>query len=402
MAQTVKLVAGVLGFLLAMSPLNESAAASSLPKPGDSWIEVRTANFRFFSNAGRQPTRRIGVDLEELRAVLSQMTDYDLQSPVQTYIYVFKGKRSFLPFKILYDGRPADVSGYFFANDEANFIAINADAPDDSALIYHEYVHYVANNNLWYLPVWFSEGLAEFYESFHVSGNRVTIGLPIARHLILLRNSTLIPLDQLFAVDRRSELYNETDRKNVFYAQSWALVHYLLLGSEQRRHQVGTYLKSVRNGAPSDEAFAEAFSSDYETLMRELRAYLRSLRLPSIELRAKIDLDKNLEIRKMSQTETLHRLGELLASQIPDRPDRRAYFEAALELDPDYGPVLSSLAIEAEKSADWEAARDLHRRAFAASPDEALVAFRWGDFLSRRGDGFEHAVNVLTRSTELD
>ncbi len=402
MAERMKLVASVLGFLLAMSPLNESAAASSLPKPGDNWIEVRTANFRFFSNAGRQATSRIGVDLEELRAVLSQMTDYDLQSPLLTYIYVFKGRRSFLPFKILYDGRPADVSGYFFANKEANFIAINADAPDDSALIYHEYVHYVANNNLWYLPVWFSEGLAEFYESFLVSGNRVTIGLPVARHLILLHNSTLIPLQQLFAVDRRSELYNETDRKNVFYAQSWALVHYLLLGNDERRSQVATYLESIRNGAPSNEAFAEAFSSDYETLMRELRAYIRSLRLPSIELQAKIDLDTSVEIRKMSRAETFHRLGELLASQYPDRPERRAYFEAALELDPHYGPVLSSLAIEAEKAADWEVARNLHERAFAASPDDALVAFRWGQFLSRRGEGFERTAEVLTRSTELD
>ncbi|MCG6948679.1 MAG: DUF1570 domain-containing protein [Acidobacteria bacterium] len=398
----MKLVAGVLGFLLAMSPLNKSAAESTLLKPGDNWIEVRTTNFRFFSNAGRQTTRSIAVDLEELRAVLSQLTDYELQSPLQTYIYVFKGRRSFLPFKILYDGRPADVSGYFFANEEANFIAINADTPDDSALIYHEYVHYVANNNLWYLPVWFSEGLAEFYESFHVSGNRVTIGLPVARHLILLRNSTLIPLQRLFAVDRMSELYNETDRKNVFYAESWALVHYLLLGSEERRSQVATYLESIRNGAPSDEAFAEAFSSDYETLMRELRAYIRSLRLPSIELQAKIDLDKSLEVRKMSRAETFHRLGELLASQHPDRPERRAYFEAALELDPHYGPVLSSLAIEAEKAADWEVARGLHQRAFAASPEDALVAFRWGQFLSRRGEGFEHAVDVLTRSTELD
>jgi hypothetical protein len=178
-------------------------AEVSLPKPGQNWIEVETANFRFFSNAGRQATRRVAVDLEELRAVLSELTDYDLQAPIPTYIYVFRGDRSFLPYKTLYEGEPAAVSGYFIAADNANYIAVNADAKDASAIVYHEYVHYVANNNMWYLPVWFSEGLAEFYETFEVSGDTVYIGLPVLRHLIYARQSTPIPLEELGGAKRR-------------------------------------------------------------------------------------------------------------------------------------------------------------------------------------------------------
>jgi hypothetical protein len=57
-----------------------------LPSPGQQWIDVRTANFRFFSNAGAAATRRVAADLEELRAVLAQLTDLELQSPVPTLI----------------------------------------------------------------------------------------------------------------------------------------------------------------------------------------------------------------------------------------------------------------------------------------------------------------------------
>lgn len=379
-----------------------SAAELSLPKPRQHWIEVGTANFRFFSNAGRHATRRVAVDLEELRAVLAQLTNYDLKSPIPTFIYVFKGERSFLPYKILYQGRPATLSGYFIAGDEANYIAINADASNASAIIYHEYVHYVANNNLWYLPAWFSEGLAEFYESFEVSGDTVYIGLPILRHLLVLRGTTPIPIDQLLAVDHTSELYNEADRKGVFYAESWALVHYLLLGDEDRRRQLGRYLDLVRNGTPGNEAFAAAFTADYRTLAAELRGHLRSLRFPWIETKAEIDLDKNLEMRKMPYAEVLYRLGNLLASQQPERPERRAYFAASIEAEPEYGPSLSSLAVEAERVADWDAAHALHARAAAASPDDPLVLYRFGRFLSRRGDNHVRAAAVLTRSTELD
>jgi tetratricopeptide (TPR) repeat protein len=379
-----------------------SAQEFSLPKPTQKWIEIRTANFRFFSNAGRLATRQVAVDLEELRAVLAELTDYDLQAPVPTFIFVFKGDRSFLPYKVLYEGRPAAVSGYFMGGDHANYIAINADAQDASAIVYHEYVHYVANNNMWYLPVWFSEGLAQFYESFEVVGETVYIGLPVLRHLVVLRGAVPIPLQQLFAVDRGSELYNESDGKGMFYSQSWALVHYLLLGDEERRRKLGSYLVLVRNGVPGDEAFTTAFSGDYETLSRELRGYLRTLRFPSIETKAEFDLDKEFEIEKMSYAEVLYRLGDLLANQSPDRPERSTYFETAIGVDPEYGAPISAMAVEAEKKANWEAARALHERAAKSSPGDAMVLFRWGEFLSRRGGQLQTAVAALTRSAELD
>jgi len=379
-----------------------AAQEFSPPKPTQKWIEIRTANFRFFSNAGRMATRQVAVDLEELRAVLGELTDYDLQAPIPTFIFVFKGDRSFLPYKVLYDDHPAAVTGYFIGGDYANYIAINADARDASAIVFHEYVHYVANNNMWYLPVWFSEGLAQFYESFQVVGETVYIGLPVLRHLVVLRGSVPIPLDQLFAVDRSSELYNESDRKGIFYSQSWALVHYLLLGDEERRRQLGDYLELVRNGVPGSEAFATAFSGSYESLARELRGYLRTLRFPSIETKADFDLDEEFEIRKMPYAEVLYRLGDLLGNHQPERPERRAYFETAIGVDPEYGAPISAMAVETEEYANWEAARTLHERAAKSSPGDSMVLFRWGEFLSRRGGQLRTAVAALTRSTELD
>ncbi|MCW8985808.1 MAG: DUF1570 domain-containing protein [Thermoanaerobaculales bacterium] len=378
-----------------------SAQEIALPKPTQKWIEIRTTNFRFFSNAGRSATRRVAVDLEELRAVLAQLTDYDLQAPIPSFIFVFKGDRSFLPYKTLYEGHPAAASGYFIGGDHANYIAINADSRDASAIVYHEYVHYVANNNMWNLPVWFSEGLAQFYESFDVAGNTVYIGLPILRHLSVLRGAIPIPLEELLAVDHHSKLYNEADRKGVFYAQSWAIVHYLLLGDEERRAQLGIYLELVRDGVPGDEAFHTAFSNDYDSLARELRAYLRNLSFPSIQTKANFDLDEEFEIRSMSYAEVLYRLGDLLANQHPERPERTAFFKAAIEIDPEYGAPISAMAVEAEKKANWEEARALHERAAECSPGDAMVLFRWGEFSSHRGGQLQTAIAALTRSTEL-
>ncbi len=70
--------------VLAVTALPSPAVPNEvvLPKPGQKWIEVRTENFRFISNAGKGATRRVAVDLEELRAVLAELTDYELQSPI--------------------------------------------------------------------------------------------------------------------------------------------------------------------------------------------------------------------------------------------------------------------------------------------------------------------------------
>jgi tetratricopeptide (TPR) repeat protein len=393
-------VLSIVAVFMAAAPI--AASELVLPKATDHWVEVRTSHFRFFSNAGRSTTRRVAVDLEELRAVLAELTDYELQSPVTTAIYIFNSERSFGPYKSLYQGKPAEVNGYFTARGDANYIAIDASSRDASAVVFHEYVHYVAATNMWFLPLWFSEGLAEFYESFDVVGDTVFIGLPVAHHLRWLRGSTPIPLSELFTVDRDSPLYNESDRRGSFYAQSWALVHYLLLGDDERRGQLGRYVAMVRNGMPEDEAFGFAFATDYEGMARDLRAHLRSPRLPYIETRAEFDVDAFYEVRELSYADVLYRLGELLSNHDPDRPERVRYFEEAVEVDPEHAGALSALALESERRADWSTANTLYERAAAAGTDDPVVLFRWGRFLSRRGGSQKMAIDLLRRSTRLD
>jgi len=394
----------LVAFAFAIAAFTSPALAEDvvLPKPGQKWIEVRTGHFRFFSNAGKSATRRIAVDLEELRAVLGELTDYELQSPIPTLIYVFKNDRSFDPYKFLYHGKPAAISGYFMARENANYIAIAADSRDASEIVFHEYVHYVSANNLGNLPTWFSEGLAEFYSNFEVIDDTVYIGLPITHHLATLRGSTPIPLDQLLAVDPDSPLYNEKDRKGEFYAESWALVHYLILGNQERRQQLSRFLDLIHDGTPEDAAFTTAFGTDPETLAREVRGHLRGPRFLFAQATTEIEVESAFTIGTMSYSEVLYRLAELLANQDVERPERTAYLEASVNADPQNGLALSALAVAKETRADWASAEDLFHRALRASPDDPMVLFRWGGFLSRRAGDQLQAIKALTRSTRLD
>ncbi len=372
-----------------------------LPKANQSWVDVQTANFRIFSNAGVGATRRVAADLEELRAVLAQLTDFELQSPVPTSIYIFKSDRSFTPYKLLYEGRPGAMNGYFLNGEHANYIAIDAGSRDASAIVYHEYVHYVMANNFWWLPVWLSEGLAEFYQTFEVVDDTAFIGLPPPNHLARLRGSTRIPLSELLTVDHESPLYNEENRKSDFYAESWALTHTLLLGDEERRQQLGRYLAIIGFGVPAETAFTEAFGPDLGALEDEIRRHLRGPRIPFLSSRTEIDIDNSMTILEMSYAEVLSRLGDLLASQIPERREATAYFEAALEADPNHSPALTALALEAEERGDWEAAAGLYSRTVRAHPNDPEALFHWGEFLSRRRSDSQQAVAALSKAARL-
>ncbi|MEJ2188841.1 MAG: tetratricopeptide repeat protein, partial [Acidobacteriota bacterium] len=325
-----------------------------------------------------------------------------LQAPVPTSIYVFRNDRSFTPYKNLYKGEPAAVSGYFVARRYGNFIAIDGSASDGSAIVFHEYVHSVVATNDWRLPLWFEEGLAEFYQSFQVVGDTVYLGLPIPQHLAYLNGSTPIPLTELLTVTRESPLYNEEQRKGAFYAQSWALVHYLLLGDPTRRQELGRYLEMLHEGNPEFVAFDQAFGIDRETLEGELRMYLKRDRLPYGTTRAEILPASVLDVRSMSEAETLYRLGELLLSQSSDRPEAVEHLATALQADPDLGRAAAALAVTAEMRGDADTARALYQRALRTAPDDPLVLLRWGEFLFRSENELDAAAAVLEKCAALD
>jgi Tfp pilus assembly protein PilF len=379
-----------------------TAAANDLPGADQRWIQLQTENFTFISNAGRSATKEVALDLEELRLVLSRLSDYELQSPVPTTIYVFRHRRSFAPFNLRLNGRPADLAGYFLHRPHGNYIAVNADVARASAVVFHEYVHYLTATNLGELPVWIAEGLAEFYETFRVLGNEVFIGLPNQNHMARLRGSLPIDLDELLLVDHNSPLYNEADRRTDLYAESWAVTHYLLLGSEERRGQLEEYLRLIRDGAPYGEAFETAFGGDTKALHKEVANHLRRARLPYLQTTLQLDLDAQVLLRELDRSEILFRLGDLLANQQDDRPQRLAYFEAAVEADPENGRAWSALALEAENRADWRSAERFHRRAVSAAPQDPSVLFRWGEFLAARGGRTDEAMAAHAASTQLD
>jgi tetratricopeptide (TPR) repeat protein len=361
-----------------------AAPARALPSPKDSWIEVRTASFTLYSNAGERRTREIGADLERLRDAFAQLSPgLALGSPNPTSIYVFRDAASFLPYQRTYQGKPLAAGGYFLGRPTGNFVAINGDQHgDERAIIYHEYIHYLMHNNYPALPLWLHEGLAEYYSTFQVDRDEARIGLPIPEHVYWLRQHSFIPLATLFAVDEGSPEYNESSRRGGFYAESWALVHYLISGNPERRRQAAEYLRLVQGGASPGQALSQELGADPAVLEHELRTYLQKRLFDFTRAPLHPEASLAMEVKPIAWADVLYRLGDLLANLSDDRAAAAAeHFRAALAARPDHGLAMAGLGFLAWRAERPAEARSWYEKAAKLAPESFLVQYLYADSL---------------------
>ena len=391
--------------LLAVLLAIGAAPAAALPPKNDPWIQLRSPHFTLFSNASDRRARKIALDLERLRSALSQLNpDLKLGSPTPTWIYVFKDTGSFAPYRLFYQGRPRTGEGYFVTHPYGNHAAINADPRRNATrLIYHEYLHEVLANNYPDLPLWLNEGLAEYYSTFEVVGGVAKIGQPIPLHVVWLLRNALIPLPQLLAMGASARDYNEGDRRGVFYAESWALVHFLL-SKPERRQQTAELLRDLAAGKRGADAFQQAFG-DLGALERDLRTYVQfgvfdEQRTPILE-----EASVRLDVAPLAWPDALYRLGDLLLNNGDEKHTAaEEHFRAALAASPEHGPARAGLGRIAQDAGRLAEARAHYEQAAKAAPDDFFLHYLLGlSLLEPAPDPADlpQAKAALRRSVEL-
>ncbi|MGA8807038.1 MAG: DUF1570 domain-containing protein, partial [Thermoanaerobaculia bacterium] len=271
--------------LLAFALLLLSAAAFAIepPREKERWTTLTIDELTVYSSADDATTRSVASDLVRLRGALSVVTKLKVRSPLPTRVFIFGDRRSFSQYCEAAFGRSNNLTGLFLSDRDGNHVLIAGSAAGVDRVVYHELTHYFLRNTVSsQVPLWFNEGLAEFYSTFSGSKDTVDVGRPVEDHIAWLRTQPLIPLRDLFAITHDSKDYHEGNRQGVFYAESWALVHYLMIGNPERRDQLGTYIALIASGKSIDDAFRTAFHGSYDDLERELRRYIRAFSMSYI------------------------------------------------------------------------------------------------------------------------
>ena len=287
----------------------------------ENWSKVVSTNFIVVSDAGEDEARKVAAMLEQFRhTALMILPQSKIKAPLPTKVFHFRSHGSFREFKPKYKGKVMGaVNGYFFGDGDQSFIALTTDTGGGQAyeVIFHEYQHFILSNNLPNAPLWLDEGLAEYYSAFEprYEGREVLLGRSPVRHVLTLRKATLMPLEKLFSIDTRSPEYNEAKKAGLFYAQSWALVHYLMLGADGKRQpQFARFIDLLGKRQPVEESFRLAFQADYKTIEKELQVYIASHMFPATvyEFPEGLNFTKGMRSVALSREEFEFQLGDLL------------------------------------------------------------------------------------------
>lgn len=355
----------------------------------DTWTSVRSKNFLLVGNASEKDIRRVGARLEQFREVFSRLfTTMNVNSPVPTTVVVFKNDDSYRPFK------PSEnTAGYFQPGPDVNYITLtlsreSRSEQDPFSIIFHEYTHLLVTNTSGNVPTWFNEGLAEYYSTFSITDDqKVVMGTPIASHVYLLREKKMLPLRTLFQVDQKSPHYNERDKQSIFYAESWALIHYLILGNDgQRMPQMSKFVELLSASVPMEQAFQQAFAMTFESMEKELRAYIQRDRYPIIRgsFTNKVGYDTAMQTSPLTEAEAQAYLGDLLLHS--HRAESEKYLQRALDLDPDLALANAAMGMLRERQGKFAEARKRLERAVGASSQNYLIHFYYAYVLSREGN----------------
>ncbi len=346
-----RLSVALVAFLLAAPIASPAGAAVQPPRERERWASITVDEFTILGNVPDRELRDAATRTLRLRDALAMMTTLRVHSPLPTKIYVFADERSFVPYRDAANGRVSEnTAGVFLPRSEGNYVLMVTSRLDSAShIIQHELTHHFLRSTIPEgVPLWFSEGLAEFYSTFETVGDAINVGRPRDDHLQFLRSESLLPAAKLFSIDENSTEYNEGVRRGVFYAEAWMLVHDLMLGTPGRAKQVGTFLTQIANGVPSPAAFRAAFGMSDEEVDRELRRYLRQpafnyTRLTSADFRNAPAIPA---AAVLTRDDELASLGDLLVHCTPAAiADGEAFLNEALRLNPKHAGATASLAL---------------------------------------------------------
>jgi Protein of unknown function (DUF1570) len=269
------------------------------------WVEVRSANFRVVSDAGEGDARRVAFELEKIRAVYQLVLGSETKPADPVLVFASADSNGFealLPAQWREEGGRR-FAGLFVEAPLGDALLLRLDLRGDLRFrtVYHEYFHYLTSRNVARLPPWLNEGLADYWSTIDVRDTEILVGRPDYDYLALLKRKAPLPLETLFAAAHDSPHYRREETMTLFYAQSWALTHFLQ-SDERRRQKLAAYVSRLEEGADSLLASREVFG-DLDALGDELRSYVRSRRFRGARFTPPVVEEPSFQVRSLEASE---------------------------------------------------------------------------------------------------
>jgi len=246
-----------------------------------------TKHFVLKSDSPRQYAKDLGTKLdiyyEQLGEMLPKILGEPLQ-PIRASVILFEKQDDYQQYANrnapqlinnggFYDGATRTIVTYRYNNSLQLYFHEILHAVMGELFKDHYFLRYSKKN--W--PIWFDEGLAEYFGSFELRDGTLRFGArnktKIAYLLNALHTKSFVSLPKMLTA--LSDRYSGATM-NLYYAEAWGLMDFLV-HHERYRKALPRFFAAIKAGRDGYEAFQEHFSSDLTDLNKRWEAHLWSL-----------------------------------------------------------------------------------------------------------------------------
>ncbi|HEX3968568.1 MAG TPA: hypothetical protein VHW70_11420 [Edaphobacter sp.] len=365
--------------------LTASASDSS-----DHWLEVQSPHFVVLTDSNEKQARHLASQLEQMRSVFHILIPSATDNPGSPIIVLAlkdrKGFQTLEPEAYLAKGQ-LDLAGFFMRAPDKNYILLRLDAEGEHpfATVYHEYTHYMLIKATW-IPLWLNEGLAEFYQNTDIHEKDILLGQASPYDILYLRQNRLLPLATLLNVDHSSPYYHEEQKGSVFYAESWALTHYIeITDSQKKTNRLHDYAEFLIKGEDAVTAAQHAFG-DLNQLQRSLQDYIQQGSFSAFRMNSAVTVDAAaFPLRPVPKAEVdAIRADVLLYNQRPK--DAQALLETSLRDDPSNALAHETMGLLKFREHDIPAAKKWYGEAVQLDSHSYLAHYYFAVMSLQAGD----------------
>jgi tetratricopeptide (TPR) repeat protein len=350
--------------------LAASRLASAAP---DQWLQVASPHFTVITNSDDKQAHTLLDRFERLRwFIQTSFPNVTADPAIPIVILAARDEATFqslAPKTIPAKGSSAATSLFLKTPDKNYFfLRLDAEGPHPFATIYRQYLQLQFGNTRERLPLWLTEGLARFIQSAEFHDANLLLGAPNSDDVLALRQGHLLPLPALFKVAMDSPNIHDPQTANLFYAESWALAHYLEATDHLKNtHRLGDYISLVirrDNLSPAEKAFG-----DLKQLQVELNASIQSAgykHFPVSSAAATID-ESSYRSRTLTSVESDSVRADILICARRNK-DARTILDAVLRSQPANVPALEIMGYLSYQEGDKAAARKSFQSAIKTDP----------------------------------
>jgi tetratricopeptide (TPR) repeat protein len=386
MLRSVRVVASIAAFF---------GCACILPGSDSGWTLARNARFELYLQNGSGDGRELMLRLERLQVFFERLSGLNVEGRPPIQILVFRSPESYQPFRL-----EPNSDSYYVGNDGRDYIVLSGDTILRDAA--HEYWHFVEHARAMRLPAWLNEGLGEFFSTLRFDATGAAIaGTEPAGLVANLRTQEWIALPDLLSLTPDGPLRLDRDRLQLFYNESWALAHMLMLSPDYSpRFQELT--GRLAAGTTSRPALESTYSKPLDEIGRDLRAWVQNRAGPApLGEIAPIAAPGAIQVSQVSESVIKRMLPEIMAGAGKRQQAEALYRDLARENpgDPQIPAALAMLALRENNRLE---AQRQWRIALERGIKDARMCFRFSQMAQQQGLPAADVRSALERAVLLD